>query len=40
VERVNKEREVMNKVSTQDIMRVAEEVLKEENASVMYYKAS
>jgi zinc protease len=40
VERVNKEREMMNKVSTQDIMRVAEEVLKEENASVMYYKAS
>lgn len=39
VERVNKERDMMNKVSTQDIMRVAETVLKEENASVMYYKA-
>jgi len=39
VERVNKEREVMNKVSTQDIMRVAEAILTEENASVMYYKA-
>jgi zinc protease len=39
VERVNKEREMMNKVSTQDIMRVAEAILTEENASVMYYKA-
>ena len=39
VERVNKEREMMNKVSTQDIKRVAEEILTEENASVMYYKA-
>jgi zinc protease len=38
VERVNKEREMMNKVSTQDIMRVAEAILTEENASVMYYK--
>lgn len=40
VERVNKERDMMNQVSTQDIMRVAEEILREENASVMYYKAS
>lgn len=39
VERVNKERDMMNQVSTQDIMRVAEEILREENASVMYYKA-
>lgn len=39
VQRVNQEREMMNKVSTQDIKRVAEEILTEENASVMYYKA-
>lgn len=39
VQWVNQEREMMNKVSTQDIKRVAEEILTEENASVMYYKA-
>ncbi|MBX2964546.1 MAG: insulinase family protein [Cyclobacteriaceae bacterium] len=39
-ERVNRERVLIDEVSTDDMMRAAEEILKEENASVMYYKSS
>lgn len=39
VERVNQEREMMNEVTMHDIKRVAEQILTEENANVMYYKA-
>jgi zinc protease len=36
---VNKEKEKIDSVTTQDIKRVAATILKEENSSVMYYKA-
>ena len=36
---VNKERKVIRSVSRDDIKRVAGEILREENASVMYYRA-
>lgn len=36
---VNEEIEKIEKVTTQDIHRMANEILKEENSSVMYYKA-
>lgn len=39
VGRVNQEREMMNEVTMHDIKRVAEQILTEENASVMHYKA-
>jgi zinc protease len=39
-ERVNRERLLMDKVSTNDVKRVAREILHEENASVMYYKSA
>jgi len=36
---VNKEIENVERVTTSDIQRVAKEILREENSSVMYYKA-
>ncbi|MDH4057540.1 MAG: insulinase family protein, partial [Cyclobacteriaceae bacterium] len=38
--RVNKERAMVSEISTNDIQRVAKEILKEENSSVMYYKSA
>ena len=39
IERVNKERKMMTDVTAGDIHRVANNILREENSSVMYYKA-
>lgn len=39
VDLVNKERDMLEAVSTQDIKRMAKEILREENSCVMYYKA-
>lgn len=39
-ERVNKERIMVSNVSAPDIQRAAEEILREENSCVMYYKAT
>jgi len=39
VDLVNKERNKLEAVSTQDIKRMAKAILREENSSVMYYKA-
>jgi zinc protease len=36
---VNKEVELIEKISADDIHRVAKEILREENSSVMYYRA-
>lgn len=38
--RVNRERMMMDSVTSQDIRRVAHKILREENASVMYYKSA
>jgi len=38
--RVNKERAMVSEISANDIQRVAKEILKEENSSVMYYKSA
>jgi zinc protease len=37
---VNKESEMIEAVTTQDIQRVANQILKEDNSSVMYYKTN
>ena len=39
IDRVNKERKMMTDVSVDDIQRVANEILHEENSSVLYYKS-
>jgi zinc protease len=39
VDVVNKERSKLESVNTQDIKRMAKEILREENSSVLYYKA-
>ncbi len=36
---VNKEVDIIEKISTEDIHRVAKEILREENSSVMYYRS-
>jgi zinc protease len=36
---VNREAEIMERISLSDMQRVASEILREENASVMYYNA-
>jgi zinc protease len=34
---VNREEELINRVTREDVMRVADEILQERNASILYY---